>query len=113
MYPKTANRVHIWGMCTRFCEIVTLLLCYNGSSCQASAYRAIEEEVEQLGVDVEVLATDLDFLEKSCPNYLFKALPPLYSLRYCGVRTSSGMSLWNSTLLAMPGLMRRAKMLRL
>ena len=77
MYPKTANRVHIRGMCTRFCGIVTLLLGYNGFSCLASSYLAIEEEVEQFGVDVEVLATDLDFFEKSCPNYHFKRLPPL------------------------------------
>ena len=72
MYPKTANRVHILEICTRFGEVVTLLLGYNGFCCLASARRAIEEEIEQFGVDVEVLATDLDFFEKSCSYYHFK-----------------------------------------
>ena len=66
MYPKTANRVHILEICTRFGEVVTLLLGYNGFCCLASAHRAIEEEIEQFGVDVEVIATDLVSLSSSC-----------------------------------------------
>ena len=66
MYPKTANRVHILEICTRFGEVVTLLLGYNGFCCLASAHRAIEEEIEQFGVDVEVLATDLVSLSSFC-----------------------------------------------
>ena len=45
---------------------MTLLLGYNGFCCLASAHRAIEEEIEQFGVDVEVLATDLVSLSSFC-----------------------------------------------
>jgi hypothetical protein len=59
MYPTGGFDDHIPGLCTRFGEVVILLLGYNGFCCLASAHLAIEEEIEQFGVDVEVLATDL------------------------------------------------------